>query len=78
MGELFKQMAGVHCGEFELHRNRASAPRDTVPQILPLRMLPPPFALPAISVSLFWHERTQHSALHRWFRKAISNVAAEI
>ena len=58
----------------------------TVPQrlaapflkILPLRMLPPPLALPAMSVSLFWHERTQASALHRWFRSAVSNVATGI
>jgi DNA-binding transcriptional LysR family regulator len=58
----------------------------TVPQrlatpflkILPLRMMPPPLELPAMSYSLFWHERTQHSALHRWFRSAVSNVAAEI
>jgi DNA-binding transcriptional LysR family regulator len=58
----------------------------TVPQrlatpflrILPIRMLPPPLALPEISISLFWHERTQHSALHRWFRTALSSIAADI
>jgi DNA-binding transcriptional LysR family regulator len=58
----------------------------TVPQrlaapflkILPIRMLPPPFALPEIAISLFWHERTQHSALHRWFRTTLSDIAAEI
>jgi DNA-binding transcriptional LysR family regulator len=58
----------------------------TVPQrlatpflkILPIRMLPPPLALPEISISLFWHERTQHSALHRWFRTAVGSIAADI
>ncbi len=58
----------------------------TVPQrlalpfikILPIRMLEPPVALPEHSVSLFWHERTQHSAPHRWFRSAVGAVAAEL
>ena len=58
----------------------------TVPQrlatpflkILPIRMVPPPFVLPEIATSLFWHERTHQSALHRWFRTALSSIASEI
>ena len=47
-------------------------------EILPIRVLPPPFVLPPIATLLFWHERTQHSALHRWFRTAVSSIATEV
>jgi DNA-binding transcriptional LysR family regulator len=58
----------------------------TVPQrlatpflkILPIRMLQPPVALPELSISLFWHERTQQSALHRWFRTIVATIGADI
>jgi DNA-binding transcriptional LysR family regulator len=47
-------------------------------KILPIRMMPPPLELPEIAISLFWHERTQHSALHRWFRAALADIAAAL
>lgn len=45
---------------------------------LPLKMLPPPVKLPDLAVSLFWHDRSQRSPLHRWFRDLAGEVAAKL
>ena len=45
---------------------------------LPIKMLDPPIPLPEISITLFWHERTQSSPLHKWFRTVASNIAATL
>jgi len=45
---------------------------------LPLKMLPPPVKLPELAVSLFWHDRSQRSPLHRWFRDLAGEVAAKL
>jgi DNA-binding transcriptional LysR family regulator len=34
-----------------------------------LQILKPPFAIPDIQVSLFWHERNDRDAGHQWFRE---------
>ncbi|MGH8617312.1 MAG: LysR family transcriptional regulator [Burkholderiales bacterium] len=45
---------------------------------LPLRILPPPVKLPELAVTLYWHERTQRSPLHRWFRELAGEMAAKL
>jgi len=45
---------------------------------LPLKMLAPPVRLPELAITLFWHERTQRSPLHRWFRALASEAAGGI
>lgn len=45
---------------------------------LPIKMLEPPITLPEIAITLFWHERTQNSPLHKWFRTVASNIAATL
>jgi DNA-binding transcriptional LysR family regulator len=42
---------------------------------LPLRVLPPPLALPSGSVGQVWHERTHGSPAHAWLRGLIRAVA---
>jgi len=36
-----------------------------------LKVLPVPFEVPGFSMIAAWHERTQHSAAHRWFRELL-------
>jgi DNA-binding transcriptional LysR family regulator len=45
----------------------ARAASDT----LPIRILPAPFDLPSIAVSLVWHPRLDHDVAHRWLREQI-------
>ena len=37
-------------------------------------LLPPPLALPLLSVSLYWHERYQSDEAHAWLRQQISQA----
>lgn len=37
-----------------------------------------PFALPAISVGLLWHQRHQHDPAQRWLRSALTQAAAHV
>ncbi len=34
-----------------------------------LKVLPVPFEVPGFSMIAAWHERTQQSPAHRWFRE---------
>jgi len=45
---------------------------------LPLKILPPPIKLPELAITLFWHERSQRSPLHRWFRDLAGAIAAKL
>jgi DNA-binding transcriptional LysR family regulator len=38
-------------------------------QVLPLMVLPPPVALPAYDVKLFWHERFHRDPGNVWLRR---------
>jgi DNA-binding transcriptional LysR family regulator len=40
--------------------------------------LPPPLAVPPVTIHLAWHPRNAASPLHRWMREAIKDVAASI
>jgi DNA-binding transcriptional LysR family regulator len=43
-----------------------------------IRKLECPITLPRLSVRLFWHDRTHRSALHKWFRSLVTEVAAAL
>lgn len=45
---------------------------------LGLKILPPPVKLPELAITLFWHDRSQHSPLHRWFRQLAGEIAAKL
>lgn len=47
-------------------------------KLLPLRMLPPPIALPSAPVGQVWHRRTDGSAAHDWLRSIIRQAARGI
>jgi DNA-binding transcriptional LysR family regulator len=56
-----------------------TAPRRTAElfaRTLPLRMLPPPLALPGFSVHLAWHERDGADPAHLWLRRTVARAAA--
>ena len=36
----------------------------------------PPFAMEEMRFNLFWHERTQNSARHQWFRQTLFDIAS--
>lgn len=43
-----------------------------------LHLAEPPVELPVGALSMLWHARTQKSALHRWLRAEIGEVAREV
>lgn len=47
-----------------------------VAQNLPLQILPLPFKVPKIEVSMLWHERWHRSPAHIWFRSLLKEIAA--
>jgi DNA-binding transcriptional LysR family regulator len=42
---------------------------------LGLQVLEPPLPIPDVEVSMYWHERMQHSPAHRWLRQLIVELA---
>jgi DNA-binding transcriptional LysR family regulator len=42
---------------------------------MPLQIIELPFEVPAYSLSIVWHERTQNDAAQRWLRQKIRDVA---
>jgi DNA-binding transcriptional LysR family regulator len=59
----------------------ATVPERLVEPLLkriPIRKLECPITLPRLSVRLFWHDRTHRSALHKWFRSLVTEVAAAL
>jgi DNA-binding transcriptional LysR family regulator len=45
---------------------------------LPVATVPLPLDVPELRVALYWHERTQKQAAHRWFRQVISEITAPL
>jgi DNA-binding transcriptional LysR family regulator len=45
---------------------------------LQLRVLAPPLPLPRGTVAQVWHQRTHHSAAHRWLRQVVTEVARDV
>jgi DNA-binding transcriptional LysR family regulator len=43
-------------------------------QRLPLRIVPPPIELPAVTYWQIWHERSQRDAGHTWFRAQVAKA----
>lgn len=43
-----------------------------------VRMLPIPFEVPPLNERLFWHQRNDRDAGHRWFRDVLQSVALEL
>ncbi len=46
-------------------------------EMLPVKVFPPPVALPGFKVSLAWHERAHHDAAQRWLRAMIVEMFRE-
>ncbi len=44
----------------------------------PLRMFPPPLALPGFDFNVFWHERMHNDPGHAWFREQIASIAQAV
>jgi len=44
----------------------------------PLQILAPPFELPTIVISGYWHERTHSASAHKWFRGILAETAAQL
>lgn len=42
--------------------------------ILPLQVLPLPFAAPVVEVSVIWHERLHHDPGHKWLRQTLIEI----
>jgi DNA-binding transcriptional LysR family regulator len=47
-------------------------------KMLPLRLLPPPLALPKGRIGHVWHARTDGDPAHAWFRDAVQRVCARV
>jgi len=46
-----------------------------IQEAFPVQMVDFPGQLPRVSNALYWHERTQRSAFHKWFRGVIGQAA---
>jgi DNA-binding transcriptional LysR family regulator len=49
---------------------------NAVVKQMPLRILQPPVALPEQTIALYWHERTQNGAAHKWLRNEIGDICS--
>jgi DNA-binding transcriptional LysR family regulator len=47
---------------------------NAVVRQMPIRILQPPVSLPEQSIALYWHERTQNGAAHKWLRAEIGEI----
>jgi DNA-binding transcriptional LysR family regulator len=45
--------------------------------LLPLKIFPAPFDLPAFSIGTAWHERTHHDPAQRWLRQMFSDICTQ-
>ena len=45
---------------------------------LPIRMFPPPFAIPALNEAMMWHPRHLEDSSHTWFRGVLLKEAAAL
>ena len=44
--------------------------------LLPLQVVPSPIALPALDVSILYHDSQQEDAAHQWFRQLVVEVVS--
>lgn len=51
---------------------------DMLVKQLPIRKFDCPLKVPGHSIRLYWHDRTHKSALHRWFRAQVMDVARSL
>lgn len=51
---------------------------DLLVKQLPIRKYDCPVKVPGHAIRLYWHDRTHRSALHRWFRGLVAEVAAAL
>lgn len=78
--------AGADLGPRDESRIAATDLIATVPERIAIkfanqcdvRVLRPPLAIAPITISAYWRERTHNEPAHRWFRKALSQIAAEL
>jgi DNA-binding transcriptional LysR family regulator len=59
----------------------ATVPRSVARAIapsLPLAVLPLPLTVREISIAVYWHQRHQGDAAHRWLRERIGGVFAAL
>jgi DNA-binding transcriptional LysR family regulator len=46
--------------------------------MMPLKIFPIPFTVPAFPMSATWHERTHHDPAQQWLRKILVEICAEL
>jgi LysR family transcriptional activator of mexEF-oprN operon len=54
------------------HMARAAA------KALPIALLPLPFKVPSVDVSMVWHERLHHDPAHKWMREALRDIGKKL
>ena len=45
---------------------------------LPIQLLPLPFKVPSVDVSMVWHERLHHDPAHKWMREALRDIGRKL
>jgi DNA-binding transcriptional LysR family regulator len=50
---------------------------QTLARIAAVRLVPPPFSLPAFAIKQHWHERFHHDPANRWLRSLIAELFLE-
>ena len=45
---------------------------------LGLAFFQPPIPIPAPDISLYWHSRHDKDAAHRWMRRTVTDLSAEL
>ena len=51
---------------------------DYFAKLVPLRVLPPPIALPSYPEEAYWHERYDRDPAHRWLRELIVRATSDL
>jgi len=46
--------------------------------LVPIELFELPLEIPAFDVSMIWHDRTHHDAMHKWLRGVIARVCADL
>lgn len=54
------------------HMARAAA------RALPIQLLPLPFKVPSVDVSMVWHERLHHDPAHKWMRESLRDIGKRL
>lgn len=45
---------------------------------LPIQLLPLPFKVPSVDVSMVWHERLHHDPAHKWMRESLRDIGKKL